>query len=98
MVQGGTYKRYEDAYDRCSQEESKKNMGYRETKARQCQTFERNFFMEPNDEEFKLTLKAARRKLEVRMPAGNALQNTDKDQWRKPPQHWETQDELRLCC
>ena len=27
------------------------------------------FFIEPNDEEFKLTMKAARRKLEVPMPA-----------------------------
>ena len=27
------------------------------------------FFIEPNDEEFKLTMKAARRKLEVLMPA-----------------------------
>ena len=29
----------------------------------------RIFFIEPNDEEFKLTMKAARRKLEVPMPA-----------------------------
>ena len=46
------------------------------------------FFIEPNDEEFKLTMKAARGKLEVPMPAampckipitailGNARQNT----------------------
>ena len=45
-------------------------MGYRETKsstnARQLRGI---FFFEPNDEEFNLTVKAARRKLEVPMPA-----------------------------
>ena len=46
------------------------------------------FFIEPDDEEFKFTIKAARRKLEVPMPA---LQNTDKEQWSYPPQYWETQ-------
>ena len=43
-------------------------MGCRETKVRQCQTIERNI-LEPNDEELKLTVKAARRELEVPMPA-----------------------------
>ena len=52
------------------------------------------FFIEPNFEEFKLTMKAARRKLEAPMPAAIA----DKEQWRKPPQHRETQDKIRLCC
>ena len=28
----------------------------------------------------------------------NALQNTDKEQWRNPPQNWEAQDKIRLCC
>ena len=44
-------------------------MGHRDTKldnARQLRGF---FFIEPNDEEFKFTMKAARRKLEVPMPA-----------------------------
>ena len=40
------------------------------------------FFIEPNDEEFKLS--------------SNALQNTDKEQRGNPPQYWETQDEIRL--
>ena len=38
------------------------------------------FFIEPNDEELKDIMKAARGKLEV------------------PPQCWETQDKIRLCC
>ena len=41
--------------------------GLSRNQARQCQTIERNIL--PNDEEFKLTIKAARRKLEVPMPA-----------------------------
>ena len=56
------------------------------------------FFIEPNDEEFKLTMKAARRKLDVPMAAAMPLQNTDMEQWRNPPQYWETQDKIRLCC
>ena len=56
------------------------------------------FFIEPNDEEFKLTMKAARRKLEVPMPAAMPCKIPIKKQWRNPPQYWETQDEVRLCC
>ena len=59
---------------------------------------ERIFFIEPNDEEFKLTMKAARRKLEVPMPAAMLCKNTEREQWRNPPQCWETQDKIRLCC
>ena len=29
--------------------------------------------------------------------SSNALQNTDKEQWRNPPQYWEPQDKT-LCC
>ena len=36
------------------------------------------FFIEPNDEEFKLTMKAARRKLEVPMPAATPCKITIK--------------------
>ena len=59
---------YVEAYVWCSGKESKTKMGHRETKARQCQTIKRNIFYW-NDEEFKLTKKAARKKLEVPMPA-----------------------------
>ena len=40
------------------------------------------FFIEPNDEESQLTMEAARRKLEVPMPAAMPCKNTDKKQWR----------------
>ena len=43
------------------------------------------FFIEPNDEEFKLTMNATGRKLEVHAST-NALQTTDEEQWRNPPQ------------
>ena len=52
-----------------AKKKAKQKIGYRETKARQRQTTERNILFEPNDEEFKLTMKAARGKLEVPMPA-----------------------------
>ena len=48
---------------------SKAKMGYRETKLDSARQFRGIFFIEPNDEEFKLTMKAARRKLEFPMPA-----------------------------
>ena len=48
-----------------AKKKSKQRWAIEETKARQ----ERNMFIEPNDEEFKLTMKAARGKLEFPMPA-----------------------------
>ena len=56
------------------------------------------YFIEPNDEEFKLTVKAARRKLEVPMPAAMPCKTPIKEQWRNPPQFWETQNKICLCC
>ena len=56
------------------------------------------FFIEPNDEEFKLTMKAARRKLEVPIPAAMHCKIQIKSSGRNPPQYWETQDKIRLCC
>ena len=58
-----------EIYVRCSEKGRKTKMGYRETKARQRQTRNRIFLIEPNVEEFKLTMKATRRKLEVPTPA-----------------------------
>ena len=49
------------------------------------------FFIEPNDEEVKLTMKAASKKVGSSDASSNALQNTDKEQWRNPPHYWETQ-------
>ena len=43
--------------------------------------------MSQTTKNFKLTMKAARRKLEVPMPAALPLQNTDKEQWENPPQY-----------
>ena len=56
------------------------------------------FFIEPNDEEFKLTMQAARRKLEVPMPAAMPCKIPIKSSGKNPPQYWETQDKIRLCC
>ena len=42
------------------------------------------FFIEPNDEEFKLTMKAARRKLEVPMPAAMPCKIPTKSSEGKP--------------
>ena len=56
------------------------------------------FFIEPNGEEFKLTIKAARRKVGSSDASSNALQNTDKEEWRNPPQYWQTQDKICLYC
>ena len=44
-------------------------MGYRETKVFNARQLGGIYFIEPDDEEFKLTMNAARRKLEVSMPA-----------------------------
>ena len=56
------------------------------------------FFIEPNDEEFKIIMEAARRKLEVPMPAVVPCKKTNKEQWRSTPHYWETQDEICLYC
>ena len=55
------------------------------------------FFIEPNDEDFKLTINAVRRKLEVPIPAVMPC-TIPIEKWRNPPQHWETQDKIQLCC
>ena len=56
------------------------------------------FFIEPNAEELKLTMKAARRKLEVPMPAAMPCKIPIKNSGEKPSQYWETQDKIRLFC
>ena len=80
------------------QEESKTKMGYRETKLDNARHKREIFFIEPNDEGFKLTNENRSQKVGSSDACSNALQNTDKEQWRNPPQYWETQDEIRLCC
>ena len=61
--------RYVEAYVWCSKEESKTKMDYRETKVRHARQLREIFFIELNNEEFMLTMKVARRKLEVPIPA-----------------------------
>ena len=45
-------------------------------------------FIEPNDEEFQLTMKAAWRKLEVQMPAAMPCKIPMKSSGENPPQYW----------
>ena len=56
------------------------------------------FFIEPNDEEFQAHDASRSYKVGSSDASSNALQNTDKEQWKNPPQKWETQDKVRLCC
>ena len=42
--------------------------------------------------------KKAKDKVESSDASSNALQHTDKEQWRDPPQKKETQDTICLCC
>ena len=56
--------RHVEIYFRCSEKESKAKMGIKKPKLKNARQF-----VEPDDEEFKLSMKAARRKLEVPMPA-----------------------------
>ena len=81
--------------------ESKRKMDDREAKERwttekpklnNARQLKGIFFIAPNDEEFKL---AARRKLEVPMPAAMPCQIPIKSS-ENPPQHWKTHDEVRL--
>ena len=52
----------------CSETQSKAKRDYRQPKLDNSRQLRGKFFIEPNDEEFKLTVKAARRKMEVPMP------------------------------
>ena len=55
------------------------------------------YFIEPDDEELKLIIKAARRKLEVPMPSAMPCKIPLKSSGN-PPQYWETQDKICLYC
>ena len=57
------------------------------------------FFIEPTDEYFFLKKYESRpEKVGNSHASSNALQNTDTEQWRNPPQHWGKQDQTCLCC
>ena len=65
--------RYVEAYVWCSEKQSNKKVGYRETKLDNARQLRGIFFFELEDEEFRDIIKNARRKLEIPMPASNAL-------------------------
>ena len=81
MVQGETYEethnlssrqcmaRYAETYVDISKKKAKQRWAIEKPKLDNARQLRGIFFIEPNDEEFKLTMKAARRKLEVPMPA-----------------------------
>ena len=56
------------------------------------------FFIEPNDEEFKLTTKAARRKLEVPMPAAMPCKIPIKSSWETHRNIGKRKTKILLCC
>ena len=56
------------------------------------------FFIEPDGEEFKHTMKNARRKLEIPMPATMPCKTSVNCRGENLPQHWETQDHICLFC
>ena len=109
-VRGKTYKetknlsswwcvaRYVEIYVRCSKEESKTKMPYRKTKARQCQTINRKILCWTKRWRIQAHNESRSEKVGSSDASSNALQNTDKEQCRNPPQYWETQDKIRLYC
>ena len=66
--------------------------------ARQCQTIERNILLWTKRRRIQAHNESRSEKVGNSNASSNALQNTDKEQWRNPPQYWETQDKIRLCC
>ena len=58
-----------DAYVWCSGKKAKQRWAFEKPKLDCARQLRRILFVEPDDEEFKLTMKAARGKMEVPMPA-----------------------------
>ena len=90
--------RYVEAYVLCSKKESQTKMGYRETKARQCQRIERNILHSAKRRRIQAHDENRSQKVGSSNASSKALQKTVKEQWRNPPQHSETQDEICMCC
>ena len=80
--------RYVEANVWCSEEESKTKMGYRETKARQYQTIERNILHRTRRWRVQAHNESRSEKVGSSDASSNALQNTDREQWGNPPQYW----------
>ena len=78
--------------------ESKTKMGYQETKAGPRQTIESNILHWTKRRRIPAHNESRSEKVGSSDASSNALQNTDKEQWWNPPQYWETQDRIRLCC
>ena len=76
--------RYVDAYVWCSEKVSKTKMGYRVTKARQCQTIERNILHRTRRWRVQAHSESRSEKVGSSDPSSNALQNTDKEQESNP--------------
>ena len=66
--------------------ESKRKMDYRETIARQCQTIERNILYWTKRRRNQTHDEGRSQKVGSSNASSNALQNTDKEQWKNPPQ------------
>ena len=73
-----------EIYVRCNKEESKTKMVDRETKARQCQTIKRNILYRTKRRRIQAHNQSRSEKFGRSDVSNNALQNTDKEQWRTP--------------
>ena len=82
----------------CSEKESKTKMGNRETKTRQCQTIERNILYWTKRRRIQAHNESRSWRVGSSDASSNALQNSDRKQWRNPPQYWETQHKICLYC
>ena len=89
--------RYVEAHVWCSEKESKTKMGYRETKARQCQTVDRNILHWTKRRRVQAHNESRSQKVGSSDASSNALQKKRQKQWWNPPQYWETQDEIHAC-
>ena len=72
----------------CIEKESETKMGYRETKARQCQTIERDILYGTKRRRIQAHNESRSEKIGSSDASSNALLNTDEEQWRNPPQYW----------
>ena len=66
-----------------AKKKAKKRWAIEEPKLDNARQLRGIFFVEPNDEEFQLTMKAVRSKLDVPAPAAMPCTNTNKEQWSK---------------
>ena len=77
---------------------AKQRWVYRETKTWQCQTIERSILYWTKRWRIQAHNQSRPEKVGSSDASSNALQNTDKEEWRNPPQYWQTQDKICLYC